>query len=58
MTLVLANNICVVNKRFVNYRTNNINSLQGMGKRQEISFDFYWAHGYTEGFVNKKDICI
>lgn len=43
MTLVLANNICVVNKRFVNYRTNNINSLQGMGKRQEISFDFYWA---------------
>ena len=43
MSFVLAEKISTVNKRLVNYRVNNIESLQGMGNPNEVSMDFYTA---------------
>lgn len=43
MSLISAKKITIINKPLVYYRVNNKNSLQGMGKIDEISYDFFLA---------------
>lgn len=42
--LAYAKKIAILDKRLLYYRMNNINSLQGMNVKENISYDFYTAY--------------